>query len=313
MYGAMYRAYAQCTGFDFHEAPVRRMSLEELLAAYWDQWMYQIGQYCDSGCRASRVSFPFPNFVLNNQWTATAGAAVAGCTHYSPAAGVQSNITDIWFSTTTSLPCQATWVDGSSYNFVSVSAAASVNETLFLEPVDCTCSDQIDLVIMVDRSGSLAYTDYDDARRFAREYALKFDISPALTNVAIGQFDTTYTVYMNLTQGNTPANVDAAINAMTCTCSDTLVPQANASWDEDFPTSVATGSPAAAAAPPFRPRCSAPRRSSTAAAPTPPPSSSSSPTGATIPGVTARRSTTRRLRRRTSSRRSTRSRRRTPA
>ena len=97
--------------------------------------------------------------------------------------------------------------------------AASANAQ---SSTDCGCGDPLDLVVLVDRSASISISDYNDARLFAHDFVHQFTVSPELTNVAILQFEEDAELALALDLGFSLLNVDAALNSMSCGCSDTL-------------------------------------------------------------------------------------------
>jgi hypothetical protein len=80
----------------------------------------------------------------------------------------------------------------------------------------------VDLMILVDRSASISARDYDKALSFAREFAGRFTLSEEQAHVAIANFDVDVQLVIELFQGVSLGNIDAAVNTMSCACADTL-------------------------------------------------------------------------------------------
>src|SRR6185369_12007766 len=101
--------------------------------------------------------------------------------------------------------CRALWSDDAEYTFHNVVAGTNA---LLEEPKDCRCTDRLDLVIMIDRSASISAKDYASAKDFARKFLRRFTISPSQVNVAIANFDVDASLFLELYEGTSLANVD---------------------------------------------------------------------------------------------------------
>jgi hypothetical protein len=190
-----------------------------------DQWKYRIGDTCE-GCSATQIGYAMPVYVNDSaiyQATGGPGIVVGGsaCGEYAPQESILTPLTRAWF-TQAGLICRALWNDGSEYTFTSVTGV-STNSISFDEPAQCGgCAEQHDIIILIDRSGSISGTDYDAAKIAARNLAHGFTVSPSQANVAIAQFDTDVEFVMDLYQGVSYLNIDAALNTMSPVCSGTL-------------------------------------------------------------------------------------------
>jgi len=186
-----------------------------------DQWMYLLGSSCESGCRAARIDDPYPVYTLNTKVYKLVDEGILigsrNCSKYQPIKSSSSPLSSIYF-TDAGVICRAVWKDGREYTFTSYEQVDLTGTTLFDEPTTCVCGDKLDLLILVDRSGSIDKYDFDDARRFARTFTRKFTLSPAQVHVAIALFDTETELIMDFYEGTSHANLDAAINAMKCDC-----------------------------------------------------------------------------------------------
>jgi hypothetical protein len=228
--GPGYRYRYDYTARTYHEIFKYRSDFGTDARANVDQWHYQVGQYCEAGCRADRIDHAFPVYFNDpTKYQATGGPSISvagkSCAPYAPL--VSSPLTQIWFAGDGTL-CRALWSDGAEYTFSNVVADT---DAVFTEPDDCRCTDRLDLVIMIDRSASITQKDYASARDFARKFARRFTISPSQVNVAIMNFDVDASPFLLLPEGTSLANVDAALNTASCACQDTLAYNLGA-WNE---------------------------------------------------------------------------------
>ena len=186
-------------------------------------WHYEIGTHCAFGCLATRIDHAFPVYVNDPSiYQASAGPAADGCGHYSPIDPASTPITDIWFHPTTGRICSAWWSDGAEYTFSSISPANLSSSGAFYEPEDCVGADRTDLVILLDRSASISSGQYDAARQLIRDFVRDVTISLSQARVAIAHFDVGAQLVLDVFEGTSLANVDAAVSSMTCSCADTL-------------------------------------------------------------------------------------------
>ena len=190
-----------------------------------DQWKYRLGGACD-GCSADRITYAMPVYVNDSaMYVAAGGPSIVvdgtACAEYVPQETVLTPVTRAWFSQA-GIICRALWNDGAEYTFTSVTGA-SAGSMAFDEPAQCGgCAEQHDILILIDRSGSISETDYKAARTAARNLAHGFTVSPSQAHVAILQFDVDAELVMELFEGISYANIDAALNTMSCGCPSVL-------------------------------------------------------------------------------------------
>jgi len=90
--------------------------------------------------------------------------------------------------------------------FIIVSASAQTQT--------CTVENPLDLVFVVDGSGSVGANGFELSKQFVGEVADRFTISPSDTRVGIVQFSGFSQEELSLSQGEDIANIHNALNAM---------------------------------------------------------------------------------------------------
>merc|ERR1719361_2584393 len=81
--------------------------------------------------------------------------------------------------------------------------------------VACTVENPLDLVFVVDGSGSVGADGFELSKQFVGEVADRFTISASDTRVGVVQFSSSPHEYLSLSQGEDIANIHNALNAMT--------------------------------------------------------------------------------------------------
>merc|ERR1711953_351533 len=81
--------------------------------------------------------------------------------------------------------------------------------------VACTVENPLDLVFVVDGSGSVGTDGFDLSKQFVGEVADRFTISPSDTRIGIVQFSSSPQEELTLSQGDDIATIHNTLNAMT--------------------------------------------------------------------------------------------------
>merc|ERR1712117_122364 len=81
--------------------------------------------------------------------------------------------------------------------------------------IACTVENPLDLVFVVDGSGSVGSEGFELSKQFVGEVADRFTISASDTRVGIVQFSSSPQEELSLSQGEDIANIHNALNAMT--------------------------------------------------------------------------------------------------
>jgi len=144
-------------------------------------------------CESSSLRNSMPKFFMNSTvyrvGTLPNQAAVAGCTAYVPNApfGTMSKVQQIWFNPQ-GYVCKVLFSDQSSFAFSGWRALPS---TISFElPTGCICSKPMDISLVLDRSGSISFTDFAKMSNFLKGFGDSFTWGTDATNLAIVNFNT---------------------------------------------------------------------------------------------------------------------------
>jgi hypothetical protein len=158
-------------------------------------------------------------------------AQVNGCDVYTKRAVVDGSkfpslqlpkitvpLTEIRINPADKLPCYAAFEDGRQFTFSSCTRAnfAASRNTTFKEPTGCKCGKPLDIVFVLDRSGSISVREFYDQKGFVIDFANQFEYDPLKANLAIINFQGTAWVHLKLVDGISEPNVNASVQSLGC-------------------------------------------------------------------------------------------------
>lgn len=209
---------------------------------YKDQWDYQVGAGC--GCETGSLDNSMP-IMAPRSGSVEAGYLSSGftqgsqtingiqCTTYTlPAAnddtygGVTVYVDFYAFGPDGTL-VQMGYSDGRTFTFSGCTVGGAVDQSIFNTPPDCKCGRPIDIVIVLDRSGSIDALEWRDQRAFVINFTASFDYGPLGANLAITNFNHDFWTTLTLAEGSTQQNVQTVVNAMACSGHPTCNEAAN--------------------------------------------------------------------------------------
>jgi hypothetical protein len=103
-----------------------------------------------------------------------------------------------------------------TFTFTSVTPVAPGSLSLLPPATGCKCGKLLDLVISLDRSGSISVPQWVEEYAFTTNLTNSFEYGPNQANVGICNWNAAQWTSLPLTSGNSLANVQAAVNSMTC-------------------------------------------------------------------------------------------------
>jgi hypothetical protein len=124
--------------------------------------------------------------------------------------------------------------------FDAVDTTPTTDADSFAPPGHCLCSGpaaKTDVVILVDRSASIGQKDYFDAKTTVRDFASHFDLATNGVNILIAHYDTDTEIVLEFYQGVSQANIEAAINTMSCSCGSGTLPTTGRGEFDEVPPS----------------------------------------------------------------------------
>eukprot|EP01125_Pyxidicula_operculata_P022401 TRINITY_DN912_c0_g1_i2.p1 TRINITY_DN912_c0_g1~~TRINITY_DN912_c0_g1_i2.p1 ORF type:complete len:1188 (+),score=72.65 TRINITY_DN912_c0_g1_i2:149-3712(+) len=153
-----------------------------------DQWRFKSGKECN-GCESGSLHESMPKFFYDNSYVRAPDQDESeGCQRYL-STSQSSPVSYIWFSINGDIPCKVLLRDGSSYKFLKISYQSQSQE-LFIPPSNCHCSKPIDIALVLDRSGSITFHQWNDIIGFLKGFIDSFTWGPQSANLAIVNFNT---------------------------------------------------------------------------------------------------------------------------
>jgi hypothetical protein len=153
-------------------------------------------QLCKT-CSAFLNQFPRPTFYYESTDTSVNGAVASivndkgqTCLPFATAnPTLEGGVQYVWV-TTSNVPCQAQKTDGTTYTFSNVVLAAPASSVFALPatptcPKTPVCGAPIDLVLVMDESGSINRTEWAELIAFANAVVQTFIIGPTQTQIGL--------------------------------------------------------------------------------------------------------------------------------
>jgi len=122
----------------------------------------------------------------------------------------------------TEIPSVASTATQPSVNPSSSPTDQPTNNPSVTPTVACTVTGPVDLVFVVDGSGSVGANGFELSKQFVGEVADRFTISPSDTQIGIVQFSSLHHQELSIFQGKDLGNIQNALNAMTHMSGGTL-------------------------------------------------------------------------------------------
>jgi len=213
--------------FEIHEYNAQRGYDATSSVRYRNQWNYQVGTPC--GCETGSLDNVMPILTADGSSYLTSGfdkssATINGiaCDIYTLKAGQEDFVGGVSlyanfyaYKSGGFEIVQMKWNDGRVFNFKNV-RAWNTDASQFKTPDDCKCGRPIDIVIVLDRSGSIDATEWRDQKGFMVNFTKQFDYGPLGANLAVTNFNKQFWTTLTLAQGNTAANVINTVGGMGC-------------------------------------------------------------------------------------------------
>jgi hypothetical protein len=80
----------------------------------------------------------------------------------------------------------------------------------------CKCGKQMDIVLSLDRSGSISYNQWLLEYQFVQNLITAFTYGPLATNLGIGNWNAKQWITLGITSGTSDSVVNSAVGSMTC-------------------------------------------------------------------------------------------------
>lgn len=108
--------------------------------------------------------------------------------------------------------------DTRTFTFTNVVARnLTQNDFNFDLPSSCPCYKPIDIVLVLDRSGSISRLEFSDERYFVKNFTQQFTYSTKNTELAVVQFSTyAWPVTLGFLNGYSAQNVNSTVNSLAC-------------------------------------------------------------------------------------------------
>jgi hypothetical protein len=132
-----------------------------------------------------------------------------------------------WLDPNTKIPAGFSIVDQSNqirtFTIVTITEMTSATLNLVEPATNCPCQKLVDIVLSLDRSGSISTTQWQSEYQFIKSVAASFTYGPLGANLAIANWNAQQWTTLELNQGISLNVVNSAINSMTC-CPNTNAP-----------------------------------------------------------------------------------------
>jgi hypothetical protein len=194
----------------FYDAPNQAPPATPTLK-YWGA--SQNPDYTLSVTKASTKYLPNPNFQLTNKLTGTTRT-------YNLGAG-------FWIDPIAKKPAGFALVDTAgqirTFTVSKISEVTSAALALVEPQESCPCEKLVDIVMSLDRSGSIDTSQWKLEYDFIKNVAAQFSYGPLGANLGIGNWNAQHWRTLDLPSGTSKTVVDNAIASMTC-CPGTNAP-----------------------------------------------------------------------------------------
>jgi hypothetical protein len=123
------------------------------------------------------------------------------------------------FVTSSGTLCKAVFDDYREFTFIGITPGAQTPGS-FTPPQGCKCGQPIDIAVVLDRSGSISQTEFQNQRAFVVGFAGSFAYGPFGANLALIHFNTPAWTTLTMTEGINDANVQTAVDKLECCIDD---------------------------------------------------------------------------------------------
>jgi hypothetical protein len=207
----------------------RGYSTSLLNGQFSGQYLYRNSSHC--ACETTSLLSSMPLFFLDSgkqtnlgspMWTPDSNPAVqlkydgVTCSGYTLSTNAQNQLVTYLWLTPSQTPCGFTFSDGRTFTLSNVQSLTSIPNGRFQPPVDCKCGKPIDVVLSLDRTGSIQIWEWYIQHNFTQNLCQSFDYGPLKTNLGIVDWNSNFWVTLDLTVGISADIVNTAVNAMGC-------------------------------------------------------------------------------------------------
>jgi len=127
---------------------------------------------------------------------------------------------DFWIDTVNNKPAGFSLFDTSNQlrTFMITKIKEMTSKALgLIEPnISCPCSNLLDIVLSLDRSGSISIDQWKLEYDFIKYLAASFQYGSLGANLGIGNWNTQHWRTIDITYGTSKSNVDSAVSQMAC-------------------------------------------------------------------------------------------------
>jgi len=177
------------------------------------QYAFTTGSSCSPTCNTASTTSALP--LLNPSGPYLNTPTGTGCQTFTPTStGSNSMMTSMTASTTQ--VCSFKLADGRTFVMTSFTGSASTITT----PTDCSCSQAVDIMFLVDHSASIDSTEMGQFKTFVTNFLKGLTVSSDKVNVGMTYFSratTTYTA-LNWAMTGTSATVTAGMAGWEVPC-----------------------------------------------------------------------------------------------
>lgn len=145
------------------------------------------------------------------------------CTRHTKSATSPSDVSDLWVDAS-GMVCQFRFDDFRTVTVSNVQTNTAIDSSTFTPPDGCKCGKPVDIVMVLDRSGSISPTEFLDQKGFVDGFSQNFNYGPYEAALGIVHFNKKTWTSLTLREGTNPTNVLNGVNALACCNTD---PNAN--------------------------------------------------------------------------------------
>eukprot|EP01123_Difflugia_compressa_P007311 TRINITY_DN1_c0_g1_i1.p1 TRINITY_DN1_c0_g1~~TRINITY_DN1_c0_g1_i1.p1 ORF type:complete len:750 (-),score=199.29 TRINITY_DN1_c0_g1_i1:262-2511(-) len=189
---------------------------------YGGQYLYKTSINCS--CETTTLSFAMPFFAKSQQpfstyWTPAGSETIKGIVADKftwAKTTANALITDVWFTSSGNLlgfkmkDSRMFTLDQSTYQTTGFKAS------VFTAPSGCKCGKPMDVVLSLDRTGSINYEEWLMEKSFTKNISGSFDYGDLKTNLGIINWNKKHWVTLQLTAGTSSTAVATSVEAMGC-------------------------------------------------------------------------------------------------
>eukprot|EP01125_Pyxidicula_operculata_P000212 TRINITY_DN10309_c1_g1_i1.p1 TRINITY_DN10309_c1_g1~~TRINITY_DN10309_c1_g1_i1.p1 ORF type:complete len:745 (+),score=163.46 TRINITY_DN10309_c1_g1_i1:59-2236(+) len=191
-------------------------------STYDQQFLFKSSSTCP--CEVNPLKSPLVPLYANDTFWNDLGVDPAvthadtneQCNKYQ-AKSTSSRINFMWkVPGTDGKVCSFTLLDGRKFVLKNVAAKQAMQEMSFIRPTDCKCGKPIDIVLSLDRTGSISFTEWGYEWDFTKKLVAAFEIGPLKANFAIVNWNANNWTTITMDLGTDQNAVVTAVNKMGC-------------------------------------------------------------------------------------------------